>query len=253
MLKRFSASGYLTPKNKIGVIVEDCPYNRRAYDDTIAPLAKQLGLSLTRRDVGCIRGFNDASAAITSFGAAVLPFRSAGVDRVIYVSNFEGVGLLAFETAARSQGYTPSHALTSTTGGAALAGQFDDGQLRRMRGVGWAPVLDLANRVQASSETKRCRAMLASEGITPQSKADDLIDIVCDQFFLLEATLKVTGGRSSRAELLGGLRSLGTSFVSPYLLKGASDFSTRRDGARLFAIWGYSTTCGCMAYLTPPS
>jgi hypothetical protein len=253
MINRFIASGYLTPKNKIGVIVETCPYNTRAYDETIAPLAKQAGLSITRRDVSCINGFADAGSALSSFSNAVLPFRSAGVDRVMFVSNYEGVGLFGFENNANSQGYKPSYLLTSTSGGSALAGQFGDSQLQRMRGVGWSPVLDVAKRVLASPSTKRCRTILASEGIVPKSKADDLIDIVCDQFFLLEATLKATSGHASRDEILGGLRSLTTSYLSAFTLAGATDYTTRRDGPKRFAIWGYSTKCSCMDYLSPPS
>ncbi|MCU1602522.1 MAG: hypothetical protein JWO22_3231 [Frankiales bacterium] len=253
MINRFVASGYLTAKSKVGVIVEDCSYNTRAYDQTIAVVAKSHGISLMRRDISCINGFADAGSAISAFGSAVLPFRSAGVDRVMFVSNYEGVGLFAFENNASSQGYQPSYLLTSTSGGSALAGQFNDAQLHRMRGVGWSPVLDVAPRVQASPSTKRCRTILAGEGIRPQSKADDLIDIVCDQFFALEATLKATSGHSSRADLLSGLRSLGTSYVSAFTLGGATDYTTRRDGPREFAIWGYSTKCSCMDYLTPPS
>lgn len=253
LLQRFVTSGYFSSKSVIGVVVEACPYNVRAYDQTIAPLAKRLGLRLERRDISCINGFGDAGNAIPAFANAVLPFRSAGVDRVMFVSNYEGVGLLSFENNAASQGYEPSYALTSTTGGAALAGQFNDAQLQRMRGVGWTPVIDVAARVQASPTTKRCRNILAKEGVTPQSKADDLVDLVCDQFFLLEATLKETAGSSRAQDLLGGVRSLATSYVSPYALKGATDFSTRRDGPRLFAIWGYSTKCRCMDYLSPPS
>lgn len=253
MMTRFSASGYLTPKNKVGIIVEDCPYNVRAYNETIAPLAKRLSLSVLKREISCINGFADAGAAISAFSNAVLPFRTAGIDRVMFVSNYEGVGLFGFENNANSQGYAPSYLLTSTSGGSALAGQFNDSQLHRMRGVGWSPVLDVAKRVQASPTTKRCRAMLASEGITPASKSDDLIDIICDQFFLLEATLKATGGRSGRHDLLSGLRTLKTGYVSAFSLSGATDFSTRRDGPTRFAIWGYSNRCKCMDYLTSPS
>jgi hypothetical protein len=69
----------------------------------------------------------------------------------------------------------------------------------------------------------------------------------------LEATLKATGGQSSHNELLAGLRSLKTDYVSAFSLSGATDFSARRDGPTKFAIWGYSTKCKCMDYVTPPS
>jgi hypothetical protein len=248
MLDRFAASGYLKAGGKVGIIVETCDYNHRAYDATVVPVARRLGLSLTRRDVDCVTGFADAANYINQVGTAVLPFRSAGIDRVTFLSNFEGVGLLAFENNANSQGYTPSYALTSTTGGAALAGQFSETQLTRMRGVGWTPVLDVARRVLPSATTKRCRDALKSEGIVPQSKADDLLDLVCDQFFLLEAVLKATQGHAERDTLRAGLRSLQSSYVSAYTL--GSGFGSRRDGPRLFAIWGYKSACGCMDYLS---
>lgn len=254
MMSRFRTDGFLSPGSKIGIVVEGCPYNQRAYQTTIAPLAKRYGWSITRRDVDCLHGFGEAGQFINQVGSAVLPFRSAGVDRVMFVSNFEGVALLGFENAAHSQGYAPSYGLTSTTGGAALAGQFQADQLQRMRGVGWTPDLDIAARALPSAATKRCRAMLASEGIEPQSKADDLLDLVCDQFFLLEAALKSSGGRAEKGALATAFDALGTSYQSPYLIAGSSSY--RRDkhyGPRLYATWGYQAGCGCMAYLSRPA
>lgn len=253
MLNRFADSGYLTPKDKVGVVLETCPYNERAWTATIAPLVQRLHLDVQRRDVACVHGFADAGAFISAVAGTVLPFRTAGVNRVLFVSNFEGIALLSFENNASSQSYAPSYALTSTTGGASLADQYTDAQMSRMRGVGWTPVLDVTRRVLASSTTSRCRAMLKSEGIQPASKADDLLDLVCDQFFLLEAALKAARGNADRSSLLAAVRSLGTSYTSAYTLSGATDYRTRRDGPRLFAIWGFKASCSCMDYLSAPS
>ena len=254
LMSRFRGDGFLSARSKVGIIVEGCPYNLRAYKTTIEPLAKRYGWSVERRDVDCLRGFSEAGQFINQVGSAVVPFRTAEVDRVMFVSNFEGVALLGFENAAHSQGYAPSYALTSTTGGAALAGQFQNDQLKRMRGVGWTPDLDIAARALPSAATKRCRAMLASEGIQPQSKADDLLDLVCDQFFVLEAALTKSGGQAERGALAAAFDALGSSHVSPYLIEGASSYrGGKHFGPRLYATWGYQAGCGCMAYLTRPA
>ncbi|MCW2545471.1 MAG: hypothetical protein JWM40_3023, partial [Frankiales bacterium] len=112
-LRGLTGTGLLTRSTPVGVIVENCPENARAYSSTIAPLARSLGLSLTRRDVNCVTGFADAGAFFTQVGSAVLPFNTAGISRVLFVTSLEVAALQAFENQAQGQGYAPSYVLSS--------------------------------------------------------------------------------------------------------------------------------------------
>jgi len=106
------------------------------------------------------------------------------------------------------------------------------------------------------SATKRCRTALATRGVTPSSQADETnIDLACAGFFLLEASLARSHGRSDRASLSSALTSLGSSYISPIALGGVANYdSAHRDGGgTLFAIFGYNASCSCFRYASKPS
>lgn len=259
VLTGLTRDGMLSPRNKLGVIVEDCPHNRRAYAATFEPQARRLGLSVVRRDVSCFLGFGDVGAFESQVSAAVLPFRAAGVDRVTFVSGLEGLALLAFTKQASSQGYAPWYALSSASG---IGGDPGDGsgnypreEMARMVGVGWQPDYDLTADVQASQATRRCRALFAAEGVSGSTKADfALLDQVCAPFFFLEDGMKRSNGRSDGASLVAALEGLGTAHVSPFNLAGATLYdATHHDGPTHFAIFRYQTGCSCFRYSSKPA
>ena len=246
--------GFLSKTNKIGVIVEDCSYNVRAFNATFVPLARRLGLSFVRRDIGCLRGFNGLGAFASQASAAVLPFRTANIDRVIFVSGFEWYALASFSQAAHSQQYRPFYALSSATQPGANISNYPKDDLPRMTGVGWLPDTDLTADPVTSSATRRCRSIFASLKIAPQGKADRAtMDVVCDAFFLLEAGLTASKGRAGQA-LVSGMESLHTSYVSPFSLTGATRYDEKHhDGPRAFSIFTYKTSCSCFTYISKPA
>ena len=113
LLERTTAARRLTSADKIGVVIEGCPYNSRTYARTLVPTAKRLGLTITDRvEARCFEGFNDFGGLASDMGSAVLRLRSRGVTKVIFVSgSLEGNLMLLFGTAAESQGYHPGYAL----------------------------------------------------------------------------------------------------------------------------------------------
>lgn len=250
-LRGLTGNGFLTPKNVLGVIVEDCPWNTAAYDRTFAPLAKQLGLQVTRRDVSCVDGNGTIPQTISQVDAAVLPFRSAGVDRVTFVSSYQGSMVVFFEQQASSQGYKPQYAVTSfSTAGAYASYLSADGQ-QRLQGVGWAPDADVGVPGPPKGATKRCRTMLAEERVVPASTGEAYaVDGICAQFFALEDALTVTRGRSDAASLRAGLEAGGPS---SFLLGGARRRTAAvHDPAPLFATFARDSRCGCFAYTGAP-
>jgi ABC-type branched-subunit amino acid transport system substrate-binding protein len=254
MLNVLTSRGHLSKANKIGVIVEDCSYNVRAFNATFVPLARRLGLSIVRRDIGCLRGFNGLGAFASQVSANVLPFRTDGVDRVMFVSGFEWYALASFSQTAHSQQYAPFYALSSATQPGANISNYPKDDLPRMTGVGWLPDTDLTADPVTSSATRRCRSIFTSLKIVVSTKADRAtVDVVCDAFFLLEAGLTASKGHAREA-LVSGLESLGTSYVSPYSLTGATRYDEQRhDGPRTFSVFTYKTSCSCFTYVSRPA
>jgi len=77
VLTGLAGRGFLTPKHRIGALVEDCPFNERAYATTFLPAAKRLGLTVIRRDVDCLTGFSGVADFESQVAAAVTPVSAA--------------------------------------------------------------------------------------------------------------------------------------------------------------------------------
>lgn len=142
--ERSTVAQQLTPADRIGVVVEGCPYNTRSYTRTVAPTAKRLGLTITDRvDARCFQGFNDFGGLAWDMGNAVLRLSSRGANKVVFVSgSFEGNLMLLFGTAAESQGYRPGYALTSAAASAlqeTSTPRVDGLQLLRLHGYAVQP------------------------------------------------------------------------------------------------------------------
>jgi ABC-type branched-subunit amino acid transport system substrate-binding protein len=251
LLKGLTANGFLTSKNRIGVLVEACPSNVTAYQRTLAPLAKQLGLDVQRRDFDCVTGAGTMPQAIGQINASVLPFATAGVDRVLFVSNYQGAGAVFFEKQAASQGYAPSYGLTSYSGAGPSASEIGEDAQKRIKGVGWSPDLDNGRRPPVTGARKRCRDAYASQQLDLGSgTAYVTADALCGAFFALEAALQRSHGRTDAASLGAGLE---TASANPFVLGDSLVFAAGRHHAgRLFAPYALSPACGCFAYTGKP-
>jgi len=254
ILRGLTQTGLLTSKTKIGVVVEDCPENTRAYTNTLEPLAKSLHLTLMRSDTDCVTGFNDAGSFFAQVGQAVLPFRSNGVSRVMFMTSFEIAALQAFDAQATAQGWSPDYALSSIAATAANASQYSAQSQARMFGVGWIPVLDTTG-VPQSRAGDRCKAIARSEGMTVSSQADyAFLYQICDLFAVLEAALNAAHGYDDSTTLSNGLASAMRSFQSAYVLGATLRLGgSAHDGPTLFAPFGYVSKCSCFRYSNQPA
>jgi hypothetical protein len=253
LLRGLTDNGYLSKANKVGVVVEECPYNQAVYASTIEPGLRSRGITAVRRDVGCVHGFGDAAAFIASVQSQVLPLAAAGADRVIFVSGFEQIAAQFFEQQAQSQGYRPKYALTSDSGAGTNTMSFSPEAMARVQGVGWSPVYDVTALLPGGAATQRCRQLWKGYPSSAERINRANNESTCDEFFLLEAALQRTGGRSDADTLAGGLLTLGTSYDSPLQLGGATRYGPgRKDGPALFATFGFKAGCSCFAYTSAP-
>lgn len=253
LIRGLTGNGFLTSKTKVGVVVEDCPYNVTAYNSVVAPMLKAHGISVVERSVTCVHGFADAAGFIASMGQQVLPFKAVGVTRVMFVSGFEGLAAEYFENQARSQSYKPYYALTSAASVGDGSIGFNADALSRVEGVGWEPDLDVSHLSRGSAATQRCERMW--QGYAPATSRSNRQnnDTTCEEFFVLEAALQVTRGASSASALEAAIQGLGTSYTSSMLLDGATDYGPgHKDAPRLFETFGWKSSCSCIAYTGGP-
>jgi hypothetical protein len=253
VLTGLTHSGYLSSKNTIGVLVEECPESQQAYKNTVVPLARSLGLKLQMRTVGCLTGFSGVGAFSAQVQSAVLPFRSAGVDRVTFVSVWEPLMLLFFETAAANQGWAPRYALSSNAAIGSTVGQYQNEQLSRMRGIGWAPNSD-TGAPPSNATTKKCEAMARSQGVTPQTPGDvGLLRLVCDLFLVYKAAVEAAGGHDDPASLVAGLAIASRTYLSAAVLGGKLLLARGFQNAPTqVAEFRFFTSCSCFRYAGAP-
>ncbi len=253
LVRGLAGNGYLSKASKIGVVVEDCPHNLRAYSSTLGPALQRLGATVTKRTVSCVHGFGDAAAFITSIQGQVLPLRSAGVDRVIFMTGFEQIAGQFFEQQSKQQGWKPHYALTSAADTGRNTMQFSEEAQTRLQGVGWEPALDVTAMPTGTAGTRRCVALWKGYAPAASRTNRQVDDTTCDLFFLLEAALARTGGDSTASSLLNALLGLGTSYSSALSLGGGTRLGPgQKDAPSLFATFGYGAACHCVAYTSAP-
>lgn len=252
VLTGLTRSGFLSSKNKIGVLVEDCPESQQAYKNTVVPLARSLGLNIQTRSVGCLQGFSDVAAFSAQVQSAVLPFHTNGVDRVTFVSTWEILMLLFFDTAAGNQGWRPLYGLSSNSPVGSSSGQFTNEQFSRMRGIGWAPNSD-TRTLLSTATAKKCDAIVRSQGLNPQTQGDvALVRAVCDLFLVFKAAVEAAGGRDDPASLSKGLALAAMTHQSAALLGGKVQLGQGRQNAPTqVAEFGFVSDCSCFRYVGP--
>lgn len=251
LLERMSAAGHLTRTSRIGVVIEGCPYNQRAYDRTLAPTAKALGLDVVRaRSTRCFGGINDLSGLASDAQAAVLDFATQDVDRVVFVSAVEGNLMLVFATAAESQRYRPGYALSSLVIPNVIKDNVPREQLAGAKGVGWLPALDDAGDVTPTPAADACVATLRSQGIAPSTRSDHYFAFSpCDAFGLAEKVLTQSRGATDARRWNAGLDAVGTGFLGATVLDGRTDFrDRRREGPARARAFAYTQDCSCFRY-----
>ena len=251
LLEQLTASGHLTRQNKLGVLVEGCPYNQRAEQRTIAPTASRLGLKIVAtHTTRCFASINDLGNLASEANNAVLKFRQAGVDRVLFVSGVEGNMMFLFATAADSQGFRPGYALTSLVYPNVVKNNTPASQLANAKGLGWLPATDDGSGAVASTEARACVTALKGQGLSPAAPADYLFAYsICDGFSLTDRVLSTSRGQTAPGPWLAALHSVGSSFHAAAIVDGRTDFTgSRRDGPAGSRIFAWNDGCSCFRY-----
>ena len=245
-------TGYLTSNNKIGVLLENCPSLQRAYHQAVVPAISRLHLTLVdTEELDCTSGFSSAGPASAAIQSSVLRFRSHGVDRLLMVSNYEQVMLLLMANDAESQSWRPGYMLSSSAQTEVMRANIPSGQWPQLRGVGWAPGLDIDDPHQPlAAPDQHCLELLASGGIRVSGWQNTYVATTeCSDVLFLGAALHGSGGNARGSALLSAVAALGARFVAPGIVAGRTFFGpSRRDGPAAVAPFAYVTACKCLRY-----
>lgn len=257
MLERLTTAGRLTAKDKLGIVVEGCPFDQRAYTRTVQPTAKRLGLTIAQKvEARCFEDIRDLGGQASDMQSAVLKFETNGVNKVLFVSgSVEGNLLLYFATAAESQSYHPGYALTSAAAAAVQEANTPKAQLANAVGLGWMPSLDSSRVPPLLPAGRRClQDLQKGAGVTPRSPADRVYAFAaCDTLGLYDATLRATRGNVDVSAVLAAVSALRTGFAAATTDGERTDFSSgRRTGPAQGRVFAWSTACTCFDYTGSP-
>jgi ABC-type branched-subunit amino acid transport system substrate-binding protein len=251
-------TGFLTPRNKLGVMTDSCPGTQRAWQDVVKPFLAQHHITVAATaDEGCADGYNSSfSAAGAAVGNATLSFRSKGVDRITFITVSESGSMLVMSEDASSQHYYPGWILSSLAGTSLLQGQAPADEMKSTRVYGWLPSQDVTPSAypKPNAAQQRCYRLLGSQGMKATSPADySYTQSICEALFVYEKALGSTGGVSVGTTLIRGLGRVGTSFQSVFDLNGAADFDPSRlnDAPLRYREVRYQDSCGCFVYVGP--
>lgn len=253
VLAGLHATGYVTSKNKVGVLLEDCPDLQRAYDQAVLPAIKRLGLVLADTEhLQCASGFASAGPASAAVQSAVLRFRGSGVDRILMVSDFEQVTLLLLANYAESQQWRPGFMLSSQAQTEVMRANIASGQWPQLHGVGWSPGLDIDDpRRPLPAADKRCLDLIKQGGVTVSGWVNTYIATTeCTELFFLGAALQLSNGDEHGSALMAAVDRLGAGFTAPGIVSGRTVFGPRRhDGPAAVAPFAYVASCSCLRYV----
>lgn len=241
---RMTKAGVLTPKSKVGVLIEgNSPMNKRAADRTLFPELKRHRVPVVSQIV--YPDFIDSP-----WDSYVLQFRQAGVDTV-YMGNTEG-GIWAlsfFARAASNQRWYPTFVVSSDHKPAIVSGLVPD-EAPGFRGAGWKPNLDTGETEPLSENGRICTEIMHSVGQPDYDTTSQGVGYCETLFFLRDA---LAGSRNITPEgLAAGAAALGSRF--PAILTRTPDFSGGVHYAtNVVQEFVYNRDCSCMVYVGKPA
>ncbi|MEU7003589.1 ABC transporter substrate-binding protein [Nonomuraea sp. NPDC046570] len=257
IMNKAIAADHLRSGSKIGVVIEDCPYNERAYDKTLKPIADKGGIALVKAEVKCAHGYADNGPNLALIQSLALKFKSQDVDSVMFLTLYENGVLYYFAQGAHTQKWSPQYLLFHSQGGANAMTVYSADQLTNMRGFGGMPDIDVTEPPAPSAEQAKvreaCLADARTAGLAVQKIAVQItVFQACDAVRLLQQGLINSGGLGGTEKLVPGIEKIGTDYISALTLGGATKFGPdRHDGMELTAVSSFDKGCKCFKYTTP--
>jgi hypothetical protein len=252
-IEQSAATGWVTSKNKLGVLTSGCAWGTRVYNDIVVPAAKKHGVAVERFALDCP---TPGAAALGEYSSAVqsaaLQFRSNGVDRVLFAADNDAAAYVFFTRNADSQRWYPGYLGGEVMGvrGWSNAGVTSKEQAANTRGVSWGP--SAVDTPPPDIEARRACLDLAQAGGAPAALDEGnkgLYYGFCDGFLPLRAALERYGGTGGLAALRPALEGLGTSYSSPNVLDGIVELGAdRHEGARNATFFAFVAECSCFRH-----
>jgi ABC-type branched-subunit amino acid transport system substrate-binding protein len=234
---------------KVGLLRLDDPQQ----DAAAAAIAKELKkrkIDLVKEiEVPAFRNPADAAAkGIPGIRNAVLAFRDAGVDHVLFMG-FVGFASL-FLASAAPQDYHPRYGLSSLDAPQSMADTFASiagTQLKDSVGIGWTPAFDVKDH-ETNAAGDACDALMGPKGLPTGAAQFAPSWTVCDTVNVFAAAAEA-GGKLTPKAVIAGLHKMGK--VSPATTFELDFPKGGHDGVAAYRPLAFSADCTCFQYTGP--
>ena len=250
-------AGYFERGSKVGILVADdgTGNNERLVRDLWKPELAALHIPVSQFSYKGIDGFQQAGGTSSQFASAVLQFKNAGVNHVLFTPD-GGDGLIFFTAAAEGQGFRPRYALTTGSTPAGMSNAPAE-QAKGAMAVSWQ-VNDLLNlnappsafpAVPPNSSRTQCQRLYAPFASAHGAPVASFYPW-CDALALLQTVKKAN--TVSAAALLSGVESLGTTFDPANAWAPARFGPGHYDGASAVRVLLWDSKIGQWGLTGPP-
>jgi hypothetical protein len=245
-------AGFITSRTKVGLVW----YGGPGYDESADLVKRRLAEAkiplVAHKRVNPANSPDELGEYMASFSHAALDFRARGVQRVLTIDNF-GTILGFFAMNCKRQDCDWRYGVSSLNSPNWMAINAEPDEIDGAVGVGWAPLLDLAEDGGATPGTRgTCAQIMSARGVdlgdrTPYGEYNAMG--YCDDLLAIRAAL--TGREPTAAGVRAGMQALGTAFGSGLTLRTKLG-PQRHDGADTFRRMDYVRSCRCFEYTGEP-
>ncbi len=241
--------GFFEPDSVVGLVRYDIPSHDRAVENVIVPALEEQGLELAQDFAFTpATSVDDMTNVSIQAVTAVVQFRDAGVDRVLFLPTAQVMPLL-FPIIAEVQDYRPRYGISTADAPNFMATNVPDAQLEGALGVGWDPVKDLglengADVIEENEIWVRCQELMVDAGLAEGGAK------ACTPFLFLQEALDGVDGVNPDS-LRAGVDELGTTAYSAVNF-GTDWAADVYDGPSKMRALAYDAGCDCFEYTGEP-
>ncbi|WP_262849076.1 ABC transporter substrate-binding protein [Mumia quercus] len=247
-IKTLSEEGFFKGRSQVGVVAADSPINHKTIEELAVPLLEEAGV---KAEVAWV-DTTDQGSLFMGAGEGAVTFRSAGIDRVMFLGGARLASI--FATLAEPKGFKARYAVSTFDNPTFFVNNpqlVPSSAMKGMVGIGFAPsqeVLDEQLPFPSTDAEKKCVDIYSAAGITFESREAARIALpYCDAALLLQAGSQDLTDDFNAATWGAAVQSLGSAFVPSSGFTGALG-EGRHAASGAFRVLRYDGGCNCFKY-----
>jgi hypothetical protein len=245
--------GYFGSGAKVGILLADDGSGNNEYlvNKLWKPALQAMGITPVVFTFKQIESYTDVTTTSEQFASAVLQFKGAGVNRVMFTPDGAD-GEFFFTNAAQSQNYQPRYALTTDNAPLAWGVIPPAGQRAGAMNVSFKlSDVGRGNPPQMAPNDTRAKCNAILSGHTGNDPITAFY-FICDDFLFLQNALAGASTVSPQT-LLAGVERLGNSYslADSYTNAGFGP-PDHYDGGASVRVMGWDVAANAWQYVSPP-